>query len=71
MIDASLVQALRRAMLLCALTVAWNTIVGSAAVATAVATGSRALIGFGLNAIVDSPPPQLSSGVSELKVWGA
>ena len=54
MTDASLVQALRRAMLLCALTVAWNTIVGSAAVATAVATGSLALIGFGLNAIVDS-----------------
>jgi len=41
-------------MLLCALTVAWNTIVGSAAIATAVATGSLALIGFGLNAIVDS-----------------
>jgi divalent metal cation (Fe/Co/Zn/Cd) transporter len=41
-------------MLLCALTVAWNVVVGSAAVATAVATGSLALIGFGLNAVVDS-----------------
>jgi divalent metal cation (Fe/Co/Zn/Cd) transporter len=41
-------------MLLCALTVAWNTIVGTAAVATAVATGSLALIAFGLNAVVDS-----------------
>jgi hypothetical protein len=45
------VQALRRAMLLCASTVAWNTIVGGAAVATAIATGSLALIGFGLNAV--------------------
>ena len=41
-------------MLLCALTVAWNVVVGSAAIATAVATGSLALIGFGLNAVVDS-----------------
>jgi divalent metal cation (Fe/Co/Zn/Cd) transporter len=48
------VHALRRAMTLCALTVAWNTTVGGGAVATAVATGSLALIGFGLNAVVDS-----------------
>ncbi len=41
-------------MALCALTVAWNTIVGGGAVATAVATGSLALIGFGLNGVVDS-----------------
>lgn len=41
-------------MTLCALTVAWNTTVGGGAVATAVATGSLALIGFGLNAVVDS-----------------
>jgi divalent metal cation (Fe/Co/Zn/Cd) transporter len=41
-------------MVLCALTVAWNMIVGGGAVATAVATGSLALIGFGLNAVVDS-----------------
>jgi len=49
-------------MLLCALTVAWNTIVGGAAVATAVATGSLALIGFGLNAVVDS-------SASAILVW--
>jgi divalent metal cation (Fe/Co/Zn/Cd) transporter len=41
-------------MLLCALTVAWNVVVGGAAVATAAVTGSLALIGFGLNAVVDS-----------------
>jgi divalent metal cation (Fe/Co/Zn/Cd) transporter len=45
---------LHQAMIFCALTVAWNTIVGGAAVATAVTTGSLALIGFGLNAVVDS-----------------
>jgi flavin reductase (DIM6/NTAB) family NADH-FMN oxidoreductase RutF len=49
-------------MLLCALTVAWNTIVGGAAVATAVATGGLALIGFGLNAVVDS-------SASAILVW--
>ena len=32
----------------------WNIIVGGAAVATAVATGSLSLIGFGINAVVDS-----------------
>lgn len=41
-------------MVLCALTVAWNMIVGGGAVATAISTGSLALIGFGLNAVVDS-----------------
>ncbi len=55
-------QALRRAMLLCGLTVAWNTIVGGAAVATALASGSLALIGFGLNAVVDS-------SASAILVW--
>jgi len=51
---ASKVQALHRAMFFCALTVAWNVVVGGAAVATAAVTGSLALIGFGLNAVVDS-----------------
>lgn len=36
------------------MSVAWNTIVGLAAVSTALATGSLSLIGFGINAIVDS-----------------
>lgn len=47
---------------LSALTVAWNTVVGGAAIATAVSTGSLALIGFGINAVVDS-------SVSVLLVW--
>jgi divalent metal cation (Fe/Co/Zn/Cd) transporter len=34
--------------------VGWNTIVGGTAVATAVSTGSLSLIGFGINAVVDS-----------------
>ena len=49
-------------MLLCALTVAWNMTVGTAAVATAIASGSLALIGFGLNAVVDS-------SASAILVW--
>jgi divalent metal cation (Fe/Co/Zn/Cd) transporter len=52
----------RRALRLSVLTVAWNTIVGGSAVATAVSTGSLALIGFGINAVVDS-------SVSVLLVW--
>jgi divalent metal cation (Fe/Co/Zn/Cd) transporter len=44
----------RRAARLCAATVAWNLAVGGAAVATAAITGSLALIGFGVNAVVDS-----------------
>ena len=52
----------RRAARLSALTVAWNTVVGGAAVATAVSTGSLSLIGFGINAVVDS-------SVSVLLVW--
>jgi divalent metal cation (Fe/Co/Zn/Cd) transporter len=52
--DPTRVVALREAAWLCALTVGWNTIVGGAAVATAIATGSLVLIGFGLNAVVDS-----------------
>lgn len=51
-----------RAARLSALTVAWNTIVGGGAVATAISTGSLSLIGFGINAVVDS-------SVSVLLVW--
>jgi divalent metal cation (Fe/Co/Zn/Cd) transporter len=47
-------SALQRAARLCALTVGWNAIVGGLAVATAVSTGSLSLIGFGINAVVDS-----------------
>lgn len=47
-------RAIQRAARLCALTVGWNTIVGGTAVATAVSTGSLSLIGFGINAVVDS-----------------
>jgi divalent metal cation (Fe/Co/Zn/Cd) transporter len=39
---------------LCAATVLWNTIVGGAAVATAISTGGLALIGLGLDALIDS-----------------
>jgi divalent metal cation (Fe/Co/Zn/Cd) transporter len=56
------VSALRRAAWLCGATVVWNVGVGGAAVATAVATGSLSLIGFGVNAVVDS-------SVSSLLVW--
>jgi len=66
---ATHLQALRRAMLLCALTVAWNMTVGTAAVATAIASGSLALIGFGLNAVVDSSAsahPRLALSRAEL-----
>lgn len=52
----------QRAALLCAATVAWNIVVGGAAVATAVVTGSLSLISFGANAVVDS-------SVSALLVW--
>ena len=53
---------LRRAVELSVISVGWNTIVGVAAVATALATGSLALIGFGINAVVDS-------SVSVLLIW--
>jgi divalent metal cation (Fe/Co/Zn/Cd) transporter len=56
------VLLLRRAAQLCAATVAWNLTVGGAAVATALVTGSLSLIGFGINAVVDS-------SVSSLLVW--
>ena len=52
----------RRALRLSAFTVVWNTIVGGTAVATAISTGSLTLIGFGINAVVDS-------SVSVLLVW--
>lgn len=45
---------LRRAVELSLVSVGWNTIVGLAAVATAVASGSLSLIGFGINAVIDS-----------------
>jgi divalent metal cation (Fe/Co/Zn/Cd) transporter len=54
--------ALRRAARLTAATVLWNLSVGGASVATAVATGSLSLIGFGINAVVDS-------AASSLLVW--
>jgi divalent metal cation (Fe/Co/Zn/Cd) transporter len=54
--------ALRRAARLTAATVAWNLGVGGASVATAVASGSLSLIGFGINAVVDS-------SASALLVW--
>jgi len=54
--------ALQRAARLCGATVLWNLTVGGAAVATAVVTGSLSLIGFGVNAVVDS-------SVSCLLVW--
>jgi len=54
--------ALRRAARLCGATVLWNLIVGGSAVATAVVTHSLSLIGFGVNAVVDS-------SVSCLLVW--
>jgi divalent metal cation (Fe/Co/Zn/Cd) transporter len=34
--------------------VGWNIVVGGAAVVTAISTGSLSLIGFGINAVVDS-----------------
>jgi divalent metal cation (Fe/Co/Zn/Cd) transporter len=49
-------------MRLSALTVIWNMVVGGTAVAIAVSTGSLSLIGFGINAVVDS-------SVSVLLVW--
>jgi divalent metal cation (Fe/Co/Zn/Cd) transporter len=47
-------EGLRRAALLCGLTVTWNVAVGGTAVITAISTGSLSLIGFGINAVVDS-----------------
>ena len=39
---------------MCAITVGWNALAGSTAIAIGVATHSLALVGFGLNAAVDS-----------------
>ena len=47
-------RPLRRAVELSFISVGWNTIVGVAAVGTALTTGSLSLIGFGVNAVVDS-----------------
>jgi divalent metal cation (Fe/Co/Zn/Cd) transporter len=52
----------RKAMILSALTVVWNLVVGGTAVVIAISTGSLSLIGFGINAVVDS-------SVSVLLVW--
>lgn len=57
-----MISSLRRAARLCGATVAWNTCIGGAGVATAVATGSLSLIGFGVNVVVDS-------SVSAMLVW--
>lgn len=46
--------ALDRAIRLSRLTVAWNSVIGVAAVVTAITTSSLTLIGFGINAVVDS-----------------
>jgi divalent metal cation (Fe/Co/Zn/Cd) transporter len=48
------VAPLDRAIRLSRLTVGWNSIVGVAAVATAIATSSLSLIGFGINAVIDA-----------------
>ncbi len=53
---------LRRAIHLSVATVAWNLVIGAAAIATAVATGGLSLIGFGFNAVLDS-------SVSVLLIW--
>jgi divalent metal cation (Fe/Co/Zn/Cd) transporter len=45
---------LRRAIRLSWLTIGWNTIVGGSAVITAALTANLALIGFGVNALIDS-----------------
>jgi len=45
---------LRRAIRLSWLTIGWNTIVGGSAVVTAALTANLALIGFGVNALIDS-----------------
>jgi divalent metal cation (Fe/Co/Zn/Cd) transporter len=45
---------LRRAILYSELTVAWNAVVGGAAIVTAALTSNLSLIGFGINAVVDS-----------------
>lgn len=47
-------RSLRQARLYCALTVAWNLCAGAASLVVGAATGSLALIAFGLNAAVDS-----------------
>jgi divalent metal cation (Fe/Co/Zn/Cd) transporter len=47
-------RRLRRAVKLSVVSVGWNTVVGLAAVATAVVSGSLSLIGFGINAVIDS-----------------
>lgn len=48
------VRSLARAQRLAAFTVAWNLAEGAIAIAAALAAGSRALIGFGLDSAVES-----------------
>jgi divalent metal cation (Fe/Co/Zn/Cd) transporter len=45
---------LRRAILLSALSVAWNGIAGTLAFVLAIASGSLSLLGFGVDAVIDS-----------------
>jgi len=47
-------RALARAQRLAAFTIAWNLAEGAIAIAAAIAAGSRALIGFGLDSAVES-----------------
>ena len=47
-------QRLRTAIGLCSLTVAWNVVAGTASVVVGATIGSLSLLGFGLDAAVDS-----------------
>jgi divalent metal cation (Fe/Co/Zn/Cd) transporter len=46
--------SLRRALLLSGLSIAWNGVMGSAAVYTAFVSGSLSLLGFGADAVIDA-----------------
>lgn len=45
---------LRRALLLSAVSIVWSGVVGSAAMAAAVGSGSLSLLGFGVDAVIDA-----------------
>jgi divalent metal cation (Fe/Co/Zn/Cd) transporter len=45
---------LRRGLFLSALSIAWNGVVGSGAIFAAAASGSLSLLGFGVDAVIDS-----------------
>lgn len=51
---ATRAMALRRALWLSALSIAWSGIVGSIAVYAAIMSGSLSLLGFGADAVIDS-----------------